>query len=295
MAGAVPLPPLELADRVGRGAAFDEVGRATRLEIVKRLPENWSFAGKRVLDFGCGAGRTLRHFVPEARVGEFYGCDIDGSSIGWLEENLSPPLRVFQNEETPPLPLESDSFDLVWAVSVFTHITDLWAAWLLELHRILRAGGLLFATIHGPDRSKEWAKVPEDEQSELPVAPSETDRVGMNMLNGGRSWDEGGPTVFHSEWWIREHWGRAFDIGSVEQQGVMLGPQWNGQGVVMLRKRAAKITAEELERIDPSDEREIEALRHNLRQLHHESLTARVAVNWLQLQGATENLTGRGE
>ena len=169
---------------------------------------------------------------------------------------------MFQNEEAPPLPLESDSSDLVWAVSVFTHITGLWAAWL---------------------------------PSGLPVAPSEADRVGMSMLNHGRSWDEGGPTVFHSEWWIREHWGRAFDIGSVEQQGVMLGPQWNGQGVVMLRKRAAEITAEEFERIDPSDEREIEALRHNLRQLHHESLTAREAVNWLQSQGATENLTGIGE
>lgn len=66
MAGAIPLPPLELADRVGRGDAFDEVGRATRLEIVKRLPANWSFAEKRILDFGCGAGRTLRHFVSEA-------------------------------------------------------------------------------------------------------------------------------------------------------------------------------------------------------------------------------------
>ena len=284
MTGDAPLPPLELADRVGRGAAFDDVGRATRLEIVKRLPADWSFDGKRVLDFGCGAGRTLRHFLPDATAGEFHGCDIDAPSIAWLSENLSPPLRVFRNEEAPPLPLDGDSFDLIWAISVFTHIADLWAAWLLELHRILRDGGLLFATIHGPDRSAEWAKVPPDERSGQYAEASEADRVGMNVLNHGRSWDAGGPTVFHSEWWIREHWGRAFDIDSVEEHGVMLGPQWNGQGVVVLRKRTVELTAEELERVDPGDPREVAALHHNLRQLHHESQTTREALGWLQSQ-----------
>jgi len=205
MPDATPLPPFELANRVGRGDSFEEAGRATRLEIVKHLPESWSFAEKRVLDFGCGAGRTLRHFVEDARAGEFHGCDIDGPSVAWLAENMSPPFHVFRNEETPPLPLDGDSFDLVWAISVFTHISDRWAAWLLELHRILREGGVLFATIHSPDRSEEWAKVPRDERPGRSATPSEVDRVGMNVLNYGRSWDEGGPTVFHSEWWLREH------------------------------------------------------------------------------------------
>jgi hypothetical protein len=104
----------------------------------------------------------------------------------------------------------------------------------------------------------------------------------MNVLNYGRSWREGGPSVFHSEWWIREHWGRAFDVISLEEDGVMLGPEWNGQGVVVLGKRAVDITAEELERIDPGNPREIKALQHNIRQLHHESLTAREATAWLQ-------------
>jgi len=286
MSDATPLPPFELANRVGRGDAFEEVGRATRAEILVRLPESWSFAGKRILDFGCGAGRTLRHFVAEAAVGEFHGCDIDGPSIAWLAENMSPPLHVFRNEEAPPLPLDSDSFDLIWAISVFTHIADQWAGWLLEIHRILREGGLLFATIHGPDRAEEWAKVPHDEQRGRSVPRREADRIGMNVLNYGRSWDKGGPTVFHSEWWLREHWGRAFDVDSVEEHGVMLGPQWNGQGVVLLRKRVVEITAEELERIDTDDAREIEALRHNLRQLHYESQSARETVDWLQSQRA---------
>jgi len=46
---------------------------------------------------------------------------------------------------------------------------------------------------------------------------------------------------------------------------------WRGQGVVLARKQSVAVTVEELERIDPAWAREIEALRHNIRQLHRES------------------------
>lgn len=286
---APPLPPIELVTRVGDADAdafvhYEKVGRASRAEVIARLPEDWSFAGKRVLDFGCGAGRTLRHFLDEARTGEFCGCDIDGPSIAWLAANLSPPLDVFQNEEAPPLPLEDDSFDLIWAISVFTHVSDHWAAWLLELHRLLRDGGLLIATFLGPGLSEEWGKVPLDERIARPPDPQEADRVGMNVLHYGRSWDQGGPAVFISAWWLREHWGRAFEVISIQEDGFISGPGWRGQGVAVLRKQPVEITIETLERIDPADRREIDALRHNIRQLHHESQKAREAVAWLESQ-----------
>jgi SAM-dependent methyltransferase len=287
----VPLPPVELAARVGGVHAnglvlYEEVGRRSREEILALLPEDWSFAGKRVLDFGCGAGRTLRHFLDEAESGEFHGCDIDGPSIAWLAEAMSPPLRVFPNEETPPLPLEADSFDLIWAISVFTHISDHWAAWLVELHRLLRDGGLLVATILGPRLSEEWGPVPPDERVGRGEPAAEADRIGMNVLHYGRSWDQGGPAVFISEWWLREHWGRAFDVLSIREEGFISGPKWRGQGVALLRKRPVGITVEELERIHPSEPREVEALRHNIRQLHHESQKARETANWLEGQRA---------
>jgi len=74
-----PFPPIELATRVGElyGADFvlyEEIGRSVRTEILALLPPGWTFDGKRVLDFGCGAGRTLRHFLEKAQVGAFYGC-----------------------------------------------------------------------------------------------------------------------------------------------------------------------------------------------------------------------------
>jgi len=297
-----PFPPRELAERVGALYGddlieYDEVGKAIRAEILRVLPADWTFAGKRVLDFGCGAGRTLRHFLEEAETATFYGSDIDATSIAWLESNLSPPLQVFANGETPPLPLEADSLDLIWAISVFTHISDHWAAWLLELHRLLRDDGLLLATILGPGLSDEWTEAtPDPRAARGEPIPDVGDRVGMNVLHYGRSWDQGGPTVFLSNWWIEEHWGRAFEILTLREDGfAATPPDWRGQGVVLARKRPGKISIGELERIDADDPREIEALRHNIRQLHHESQKTQDAVTWLEGERTTltEHLSAR--
>jgi SAM-dependent methyltransferase len=151
----LPLPPVELALRVGVPdksdalASYERLGRDSRRLVLDLLPDDWSFEGKRVLDFGSGAGKVLRHFAAEAAVAELHGCDIDGPSIEWLQSELCPPFHAFRNEEAPPLPVPDARYDLVLALSVFTHLTDLWSDWLLELHRVLRPDGLLIATFLG--------------------------------------------------------------------------------------------------------------------------------------------------
>lgn len=253
-----PYPPFELANRVlsldGWGepfAAYDRLGAETKAALLDLLPDGWSFEGKRVLDFGCGAGRTLRHFLDEAERGELWGADIDASSIAWLEAKLCPPLRALRCEEAPPLALEAGSFDLIWAISVFTHLTDRSLAWLAELHRLLRPGGLLMASYTGRWTSELLAGEPWDE-----------DRVGMNALRHDQGWDHGGPMVLMSDWWVRDHWGRAFEFVAVE-------PQVHGQTWALMRRRELRVTAEEL--AAPSgDPREYAALRHNLEQLRRE-------------------------
>ena len=146
MPAEIPTPPLELAQRVGWiddddvMSVYEAIGERSRARLERLLPEDWSWEGKRILDFGCGAGRTLRHFLDEARAAEFYGCDIDSPSIAWLSEHLSPPFHVFESGELPSLPQPDGFFDLVYAFSVFTHLGDEWAGWLLELHRVLKPG-----------------------------------------------------------------------------------------------------------------------------------------------------------
>jgi SAM-dependent methyltransferase len=255
---AAPYPPLGLMDRVcsldGRGdpvAAYEKLGAETKAALLAVLSADWSFAGKRVLDFGCGAGRTLRHFLEEAKHGEFWGCDIDARSIAWLERTLSPPLHVACNGSEPPLELEPGSFDLVWALSVFTHLTDNSLPWLAELHRLLKPSGLLVATYMGRWNAGVFTNEPWDE-----------DRVGMNVLRRDQGWSHGGPIVLMSDWWVREHWGRAFEIVRVQ-------PEVHGQTWVLLRKRNIEVTPTELDR--PGDDpREYAALRHNIRQVERD-------------------------
>jgi SAM-dependent methyltransferase len=263
--GEVPYPPLPLANRVGSlesaadpYAYYDELGLKARAGVEAGLPADWSYEGKAVLDFGCGAGRTLRHFLPEARSAEFWGCDIDAESIAWLDENLSPPLHVFENGAEPPLSVPDAKFDLVYAVSVFTHLVESWSSWLLELRRVLKPGGLLVATFMGEGMVKLIAGEDWDEE-----------RIGMNVIRYGQSWDLGGPMVLHSPWWIREHWGRGFEVVDVAPSG--FGSKGDGgHGTAVLRKTDGEVTREELERVDPGDERELRALQHNVGQLRTE-------------------------
>jgi SAM-dependent methyltransferase len=258
-----PYPPLDLVNRVlclegadDPVAGYEVLGAGTRAALVGLLPDDWSFQGKRVLDFGCGAGRTLRHFLAEAETAEVWGADIDARSIEWLQQNLCPPLRVMRCDPEPPLRLESGSFDLVWAISVFTHLADSSLAWLRDLHRLLKPSGLLIATYMGRWNSELLAGEAWDE-----------DTSGMNVLRADENWDSGGPIVLMSDWWVDAHWGRAFEI-------LDLAPNVHNQTWALLKKRDVDLTVEELE-APADDPREYLALRHNVRQVLRRTDAAR--------------------
>lgn len=274
-----PIPPFELANRVKRLpgarakwiAEYEELGAQTRSALLGLLPEGASLEGKRLLDFGCGAGRTLRHFLGEAESGEVWGTDIDGPSIEWLQRNLCPPLHATRCEVDPPLPFADGHFDFAWAISLFTHLSGNSADWLLELHRVLRPGGLLMATYMGKYNSEAIAGEEWDE-----------DRVVMNLLFHNRPWDDGGPMVLMSDWWVDEHWGRAFEI--------LARFDLHGQTWTMMRKRDVSLTPEELLEPGP-DPREWRALRHNIAQLQREvEMTQRWAARSAAERGLRDRL-----
>jgi SAM-dependent methyltransferase len=103
-----------------------------------------------VLDLGCAADRMLRFYPHRTGTSELWGVDINARYIryiNWCQINLSPPLRFATVTTVPHLPFEDNYFDLVYCGSVFTHITDLADAWLLEVRRVLRRGGYAYVTI----------------------------------------------------------------------------------------------------------------------------------------------------
>ncbi len=79
-------------------------GRFVTQIMRDQLPAGFALRGARVLDFGCGAGRLLRHVIEDVgEDGELHGVDIDRPSIEWLQANASPPLHVATCGELPSL------------------------------------------------------------------------------------------------------------------------------------------------------------------------------------------------
>src|SRR5207244_2931679 len=100
-----------------------------------------------VLDFGCGCGRVTRYWNDFG--GEVSGSDVSAKAVAWCRANLTFA-RFEVNRLAPPLAFPDEQFDLVYALSVFTHLTEeLQLAWRDELRRVLRPGGRLFVTTHG--------------------------------------------------------------------------------------------------------------------------------------------------
>ena len=149
-----PLPPVALRYRVHCSPsrkAFLTVGEITAHTIRQTLQKNNIALDscKRILDFGCGCGRTLRHFSFPAGTSGLYGTDVDAQAIQWCRHNL-PYSQFSLNNPLPPLPYDVESFDFIYAISVFTHLNEEYQyRWLEELRRVLISRGVLLMTING--------------------------------------------------------------------------------------------------------------------------------------------------
>jgi len=279
--GTQTIPPESLIRRSGWTPGTDVVSRylsdgseikATLAELLAGRPGR-----QRVLDYGCGVAKTLRHFAAEKDRFELHGCDIDGASIDWLESNHSDYGTFARIGPEPALPYPDSHFDLVYAISVFTHLADDWAAWLLELRRVLRPDGVLAATVLGEamaeaQRGGVW----------------DADSIGMNVLRHGQDWEGGGPTVFHSAWWLHEHWGRAFEITEIRPGQDADGTRVHGgHDIVIATPRQGSFSAADLEALDVAREpREVRALQRNIEQLHADDA---------YLRGLLAEATARGD
>lgn len=104
----------------------------------------------KVLDWGCGPGRVIRHlpsFMDKSC--QFYGTDYNKSYIKWCKKNIAG-VTFSSNQLTPPLQYEANTFDIIYGISIFTHLSEeMHFAWFDELIRVLKPGGILFITLQG--------------------------------------------------------------------------------------------------------------------------------------------------
>lgn len=153
-ADGLALPPARLRllvdGREDEGAVFLAAGR----EMAGAIRGAADSAGRpleemgAILDFGGGCGRVARHWAG-LEGPEIHLSDYNPDMVAWVGANL-PFVHAGLNRLAPPTSYVAGSFDFVYALSVFTHLTaPLQEAWVAELRRIVRPGGLLMFTVLG--------------------------------------------------------------------------------------------------------------------------------------------------
>lgn len=125
-------------------------GRVDAKWMMEEAAEWIPLENLNILDWGCGPGRVVRH-IPEV-VGDgcqVYGSDYNARYVDWCRINI-PEVSFYKNELKPPLPFESGTMDVVYSISIFTHLSHAaHVAWLKEMHRVLKPNGLFITTTHG--------------------------------------------------------------------------------------------------------------------------------------------------
>jgi SAM-dependent methyltransferase len=196
---------------------------------------------QRSFELGCATGRVLRHFICQEPQIEVWGADINLSHVTWALQHLGASPKIFQSSMLPYLPLEDNSMDLVSAFSVFTHIDEFELAWLAEVRRILKPGGIAYLTVH---TNHTW-RILNDKHAlyhglrhiqpfihnytispELFAKPMPEARIAFKWeIDGVRS-----ANLFYTQEYLHDIWGRFFKVLEIVPEAS------DYQDVVLLQK-----------------------------------------------------------
>jgi SAM-dependent methyltransferase len=215
-----PLPSKELMWAVAmthNEAEFLRVGQ----RCARELKEASAAAGvpmvgaSRVLDWGCGPGRTLRWLLPTRGTTQYFGCDVDKRAVGWCVEALGADASFAVTGAKPPLPYEDGFFDIAFGVSVFTHLNAKYQSfWLHEMRRILRPGGLFMLSLMGPTIAD---KLPDQKKRAAFLRDGFLFAKAPIWKGIHARWYA---DAYHSEKYVRETFSRFFEIVAYKQMGM---------------------------------------------------------------------------
>jgi 2-polyprenyl-3-methyl-5-hydroxy-6-metoxy-1,4-benzoquinol methylase len=160
-----------------------------------------------VLDFGCGCGRVTRYWNGKgARV---FGTDCNTSLVRWCRKNI-PHAKFETNARIPPTVYGAEEFDLVYAISVFTHLTERdQISWMGELSRILRPDGYLLITTHG-----------ESLIGRLSEADQRSFRMGRLVVKHREASGTNLCAAYHPQEYVRETLANGFCVSDFVPQGL---------------------------------------------------------------------------
>ena len=175
-----------------------------------------------MLDFGCGCGRVVRHWANLSTA--VHGCDYSTGLVNWCRRRL-PFARFETNSLAPTLPYADASFELVYALSVFTHLPrTLQQQWMGELARVLTPNGYLVVSTHGEACLDSLTEVERNRFRDGQLVVRNDAEAGTNRCG-----------VFFSEEYVRLHLATGFLIRDYAPRGARRNPP---QDLVLLQTRA---------------------------------------------------------
>ena len=104
-------------------------------------------AGRRVLDVGCGSGPLTAALRDRGAV--VSGFDVSAAMVALARARLGADADLAVHDLADPLPYPDAVFDDVVASLVLHYLED-WTGPLAELHRVLKPGGRLIASVNHP-------------------------------------------------------------------------------------------------------------------------------------------------
>ncbi len=124
-------------------------GKNTAIWLKENFEKFITLDNTKILDWGCGPARVIRHFPEILKNAEFFGTDYNQKTIDWDKKHIA---NVAFNHNTleAKLPYENKFFDVIYGISIFTHLSEeKHFEWYHELYRILKPNGILLLTLQG--------------------------------------------------------------------------------------------------------------------------------------------------
>jgi len=146
------LPPANLAfDAYGTvdWEFYEQSGKALANRIAKEIFKHNGPKISSVFEWGCGPARVIRHLpacMPDTKI---FGSDYNPQTIAWCQTHI-PEITFLKNNLNPPLSFQDSFFDSIYAISVFTHLSEsVCLSWISELNRVLARDGTIMIWTNG--------------------------------------------------------------------------------------------------------------------------------------------------
>jgi SAM-dependent methyltransferase len=198
-----------MQNHVGGAADFLRVSfESTRL-LKTYIGKYGSLTDRRILDWGCGCGRTARTLLYYVKPSNLFGCDIDRAAVDWVS-NIVKEASFISINLYPPTPYPDEYFDIVYGLSVMTHLSEsLQQQWLAELRRISAPGAIVVLSVLN-DSLRQRLMTPE-------IAKDFAMKGEASFHACDPYFDQITPkeyyrTSFHSIEYITANWSKYFDL-----------------------------------------------------------------------------------